>query len=787
MKYFDGVDLVGHIGKYEELKPEGDRYYCGHASAHTSKEGRCLWVWKEDGVDKWYCQSCNAGVGIVQFEMSRLECGWDGAIESLSMQYPEHAKHNGKDIHRMKASRDTRELMQAVLTEYAGSHTPASLKYLKGRGFTDETIESNLIGFCNAGVKLPDASEDDLLSTGLFHADLTHHHQGRIVFPYLLYGSPVFSISRSITESDTRKYIKHLTYDAESRPYISQDAVQHILWNEEAIADGREIISVEGIIDGILFKQAFPDLHVVSPVGTQWNQEQVDRLKPRVAGLKRITFIPDSEANDKGLEGVLRSAARLDGLETELYVARIRRREGASKVDVADYIQHGLATELRDAWLEFAVPVEYEVQRQANDYNRFKGKAYDPKHAEMELKLMPNYYLEVGSRLHIYQNGYYQDGDRTVRHQIYRLMGTAHRKNKADEVLNQISVSAMVEPDQVNTNPYQVNVKNGVYDIKTGKLSRHTAYRYDTRQCPVMVNTHTDEDVLTITTFLSEVVAPDAGRLALQMVGYCLLGTLNLQKAFMLVGSGNNGKSTFTDLITAMLGEANVSGATLLQLSDDKFVLAGLHGKLANICADIGAGQLKNTEYFKGLAVGDKVNAQHKHGKPFDFRSQATLIFGCNEMPKSFDTTVGFYRRFAMISFPNRFDEGADTDILTKLTTPGCLSALFFLATESIKDVIVSGGFDEPESSKWLLRSYQEDNDHCVSFIRDHVELAIDGVINSSEIKEAYDTWCEEQGIPEKFRKSVQSLGKAIVSEFPEISNRDRNAAGKVWKGIQFV
>jgi len=42
-------------------------------------------------------------------------------------------------------------------------------------------------------------------------------------------------------------------------------------------------------------------------------------------------------------------------------------------------------------------------------------------------------------------------------------------------------------------------------------------------------------------------------------IGYCLLRDARYQKALFLYGSGANGKSTFLDVLCAMVGEENTS------------------------------------------------------------------------------------------------------------------------------------------------------------------------------------------------------------------------------------
>lgn len=55
----------------------------------------------------------------------------------------------------------------------------------------------------------------------------------------------------------------------------------------------------------------------------------------------------------------------------------------------------------------------------------------------------------------------------------------------------------------------------------------------------------------------------DQRRLAFEMFGYVLWHGMNPPALFVLYGPGGSGKTTVTDLLSAIVGERNVSGVTL--------------------------------------------------------------------------------------------------------------------------------------------------------------------------------------------------------------------------------
>src|SRR5207302_7003645 len=102
--------------------------------------------------------------------------------------------------------------------------------------------------------------------------------------------------------------------------------------------------------------------------------------------------------------------------------------------------------------------------------------------------------------------------------------------------------------------------------------------------------------------------------------------------------------------------------------------------------ADLPDNILKSAGTFKMLTGGDSIMAERKFGHPFLFKNYAKLMFSCNKVPEVQEDSDAFFRRWIIITFPNKF-EGAndDRDMLSKLTTPEELSGIFNWALKGLK------------------------------------------------------------------------------------------------------
>jgi phage/plasmid-associated DNA primase len=91
-----------------------------------------------------------------------------------------------------------------------------------------------------------------------------------------------------------------------------------------------------------------------------------------------------------------------------------------------------------------------------------------------------------------------------------------------------------------------------------------------------------------IMNFMYEVVsAPEDVQTILDFIAYCLWQAFPFHKYILFNGSGRNGKGTMLRLIKRVLGPENISGESLHRILDNRFAVAELYGRLANIDADM--------------------------------------------------------------------------------------------------------------------------------------------------------------------------------------------------------
>ncbi|EPV4646879.1 DNA primase family protein [Clostridium perfringens] len=210
--------------------------------------------------------------------------------------------------------------------------------------------------------------------------------------------------------------------------------------------------------------------------------------------------------------------------------------------------------------------------------------------------------------------------------------------------------------DDFNRNPYLVNVRNGLLDIRDMSFKEHTPSYLSTVQLNVEYNPQVD--CPQFKKFLNEVLDCKLIPLVQEIVGYLLTTNTASQKAFVFWGPARTGKSTLLWVVEyLLLGKKNVSNIPWQEIGD-KFKTAELLGKLANVFSDLPSKSIDDTGIFKVVTGEDYLMAEKKNKNPFKFKPFARLVFSCNELPRNYvDRTEGFYRRLIIVPFSRQIEK----------------------------------------------------------------------------------------------------------------------------------
>jgi putative DNA primase/helicase len=310
---------------------------------------------------------------------------------------------------------------------------------------------------------------------------------------------------------------------------------------------------------------------------------------------------------------------------------------------------------------------------------------------------------------------------------MYDIVNPKPKESHRREFLNTIQIVNRETSDWLaSSTDGLMNLKNGVYNMHTGSIHPHSTdygfryclpYDYDPEAtCPTF-----ERFILDITKERMDII------LALQeFMGYAIAsGPCKGGKALILYGGGQNGKSTFMDVLKDLAGDENYSALSLTALQSDTKRYQ-IDGKLFNIGEETSVRALGESDVFKALVTGGEVDVKKLYVQDYSIKNRCKLIMACNELPKSSDKTHALYRRLLLIPFEAKFDgDKEDKDMHDKLVSE--LPGIFNFAMEGYRRLLKQKyRFTEGETIKSALDSYKLENDNVLSWANENVQVTGD-------------------------------------------------------------
>lgn len=359
-------------------------------------------------------------------------------------------------------------------------------------------------------------------------------------------------------------------------------------------------------------------------------------------------------------------------------------------------------------------------------------------------KLIENNILVYYNDEIYYFNGkIYTSNNDFLRYQILDIDHNATPKKQNDVLTNLEMILKMEQAKNGETkvNDRYIAFNNGVYDLLLHSFfeNEFSSSYFIINQLPIdyfdfskMKNTDTNEafTIPYVHSYFDSISSNNERRkqAILEMIGYSMTSKTDLQLAFVLYGQkAGNGKSTLIDIWRKIVGSDNVSDLSLKEMSNHRFGLVEVKGKLVNISSETSNEMIKDLETFKKLVTSDVVKGEKKFVQKRDtFRSMAKIVLVANELP-IIPKDKGFYRRLHIIPLEHVFTKEEIhnfKDTLQFLTNNLELSYIAYISLKAYEEMVRSGAdFSNIEESTEIRNLYEISNDNVMLFIKDTNEL----------------------------------------------------------------
>ncbi|MDR3151720.1 MAG: DNA primase [Holosporaceae bacterium] len=274
------ISIVDVVARRIKLKKSG-KDFIGLCPFHSEKTPSFR-LDPDRGV--YHCFGCGAGGDVISFMMEYEKISFPEALERLASTYgiplPKKDENENQIAPHLKVYSALDVIKDWFAAKLSSPGGETARRYLVSRKISEVSIKKFQLGYCddNRGLlsylKGKGFTKETLLKTGVFsesmyHGDLSNRFDGRLMFPILdASGRCIGFGGRVVRETDAAKYI--------NSPESEIFAKRNHLYGYSLARRGktRNIIMVEGYLDVVSMHQAGFD-GAVAPLGTAISEQQI--------------------------------------------------------------------------------------------------------------------------------------------------------------------------------------------------------------------------------------------------------------------------------------------------------------------------------------------------------------------------------------------------------------------------------------------------------------------------------------------------------------------------------
>ncbi len=367
-----------------------------------------------------------------------------------------------------------------------------------------------------------------------------------------------------------------------------------------------------------------------------------------------------------------------------------------------------------------------------------------PEQYNQDLQLKPTDYSDVGQATVLSRE--YEDRLRyspSTDFLVYNGRFWEESKPKAQAIAQELTSRQLDEADTEIKKATDELMKNGAWELLASMGPKKAAAVFNAEQA------RSYQKYENATTFFCG--DKDLIRYVQDIAGLSAIGKVCVEGLIIAYGEGRNGKPTFWNTLSRVLGSysGNMSADTLTVgcKRNVKPELAEVKGKRLITAAELEEGMRLNTSNVKQLCSTDEIYAEKKYKDPFSFVPSHTLVLYTNHLPKVGALDDGTWRRLIVIPFNAKIEGASDIKNYADYLYEKAGGAILKWIMTGAKRVI-GKKFDirKPAVVDEAIRKYKENNDWLTHFLDDCCEIDPSFSAKSGDVYNAYRSHCMQVG-----------------------------------------
>ena len=301
-----------------------------------------------------------------------------------------------------------------------------------------------------------------------------------------------------------------------------------------------------------------------------------------------------------------------------------------------------------------------------------------------------------------------------------------------------------IDHNDLDRDPFLLNVKNGTLDLRTGKLRPHKRRDFLTKLVPVTYDPNATAPLFD--QFLNDIMDGDSAMIAYlrRLVGYALTGVIEEHVLPIFYGTGANGKSTFVNTILALLGtdySCKAPQEFLMEQSHQSHptALTDLFRRRLVVAAETKSNRRLDESLMKELTGGDPIRARRMREDYWEFEPTHKVWLVTNHKPIIRGEDEGLRRRLRLIPFTVRIPDGRqDPKLGQKLRTQ--LSGILNWALAGCREW-QQQGLGSPKLVDTATDEYFAQMDLVGEFLNECTKKDPKAITAIQELHSAFEQW----------------------------------------------